>query len=352
MIKAVSLPGYNYRFDTETGLFARWGETQDQDPKFSPIGPEIADIEISTICHGPGTPCSFCYKSNTAVGENMSLELFKNIFSKIKKNLTQIAFGIGDIDGNPDMMSIFTYCRNNGVIPNVTINGYRLSYAWAMRLASVCGAVAVSHYGDGGYCYQAVSLLCYVGLKQVNIHKILSEETYEECKNIITDVASDKETNGRLQGLKAIVFLAIKPKGRAKNGRLNPISVEKLKELIRLAEEKGVGIGFDSCSAPKVLLTVQDHPNFSTFQTYVEPCESTLFSAYINVHGDFCPCSFTEGEGGWGTGISVSKCNDFLLDVWYNQKTVEFRKNLLSTEDADAPNCYSPCRKCPAYKIY
>lgn len=86
---------YNWIFDTETGKFARWGKTCDDDPIMAPM-PEILDIEISTICH---QGCKFCYKSNTSIGKNMSLEEFKEIFAKFDtNNLTQIAFGIGDIN--------------------------------------------------------------------------------------------------------------------------------------------------------------------------------------------------------------------------------------------------------------
>ena len=72
-IRKVISPSYNTVFNTETGFFARWGKTQDEDPIMSPFGNEIADIEISTICK---QGCKFCYKSNTAVGKNMSLETF------------------------------------------------------------------------------------------------------------------------------------------------------------------------------------------------------------------------------------------------------------------------------------
>jgi len=88
----------NYHFNLETGFFASWGNTIKEDPTHSPFGPFIADIEISTICNGLGTPCSFCYKSNTSNGTNMNLETFKSIFEKFPKVLTQIAFGIGDLN--------------------------------------------------------------------------------------------------------------------------------------------------------------------------------------------------------------------------------------------------------------
>ena len=36
-------------------------------------------------------PCTHCYKSNTAVGKNMSLETFKGIYATLPKTVTQIA---------------------------------------------------------------------------------------------------------------------------------------------------------------------------------------------------------------------------------------------------------------------
>jgi len=91
-------PEYNYVFNKLNGNMMSWGKTPDEDPDVCPYGPVIADIEISTICHGiNGTPCSFCYKSNTAKGENMSFETFKKIFDILPKTLNQIAFGVGSI---------------------------------------------------------------------------------------------------------------------------------------------------------------------------------------------------------------------------------------------------------------
>ena len=78
-MKKVRTPEYNYNFDMSTGHFERWGKTIEDDPTYSPLGPEILDIEISTIC---SQGCKFCYKKNTSVGENMSLETFKRLFFK------------------------------------------------------------------------------------------------------------------------------------------------------------------------------------------------------------------------------------------------------------------------------
>ena len=77
------------------------------------------------------------------------------------------------------------------------------------------------------------------------------------------------------------------------------------------------------------------------FMMYSESCESFgLFSAYINVFGDYFPCSFAENEKGWENGLSVLRCNDFLKEIWFHPTTMEWRQKSLTT-------CYNNgCRKC------
>lgn len=359
MIKRIDLEGYHLRFDTETGLMARWGKTPDDDPQLCPIGPEIADIEISTVCHGIGKtwatrrPCPWCYKSNTGTGENMNIGKFRTILSKFPSSLTQIAFGIGDLDSNEDLYRILHECRLNGIVPNLTTNGMGIDEVWdydptaaggptyAMMLAETCGAVAVSHYGDDDLCFGAVDSLSRAGLKQVNIHKLLSADTLGDCHRLIDAAASDPRLLGKL---KAIVFLLLKPKG--KRNRLRPISgTETYKLILDHAERAGVAVGMDSCSAPMALRSLPPAALPS-----VEPCESGLFSIYVNVKGELFPCSFTEGTPGWERGIDLASVEDFGRDVWSSERLAAWRSRLLESS-AGCSGCAlrGHCRSCPTY---
>jgi len=59
---------YNFTYDKETGYFRRWGEKYEDDPSYSPIGGEILDIEITTICKGiNGKLCPFCSPKGTKI---------------------------------------------------------------------------------------------------------------------------------------------------------------------------------------------------------------------------------------------------------------------------------------------
>ena len=277
-IKTATSENYNFFFDKITGAFARWGKDFNDDPTMSPYGPEIVDIEISKIC---SKGCTFCYKENTPCGENMSFETFKKIFNLLPATTTQIAFGVGDVDANPNLIDIFKYCKNNGVVPNITISGSRMTEEYFRSLAELCGSIAISRYNPVDECYNAVKTFIALGKKQINLHCLLALETYDECFKAIDDVCSDE----RLKGLNCIVFLSLKEKGRAVGHMHSLRDPEKYKALVEYAFEKKVSIGFDSCSAPLFQKAIEDREDYKSICQMVEPCESTLFSMFIDVEG-------------------------------------------------------------------
>lgn len=167
-LKVCKSSDYNFIFNKNNGFFARWGKNKSDDPIYAP-SPEIADIEITTKCEGvDGKLCSFCYKSNTPNGENMSFETFKKIFHKLPKTLMQIAFGADShATSNPDLFKMMDYCRNNKynkVVPNITVA--EITDETTDRLVNVCGAVAVSKYENKNICYDTVGKLIKSILKQ------------------------------------------------------------------------------------------------------------------------------------------------------------------------------------------
>jgi len=346
-LKIFKSPNYNFIFRKDTGFFARWGRTKEDDPLYAPA-PEILDLEISV----GGCPnfCNFCYKNNKRkLGTNMRFETFKKIINKFSKNLTQIAFGITGIQTNPDFIPMMEYCREIGVVPNFTLTGIDLTDEIAEKVSKLVGALAVSCYqSDKNVCYNTIEKFVSLGIKQTNMHLMVSEETLP----FVYEVLRDRLTDPRLKKLNAIVFLGVKPKGRAKHG-FNPLKLVEYTKLIDYCLENSIPFGFDSCSAPKFEAAVRasDLPDDRKNQLLVssESCESFgLFSSYINVHGEYFPCSFTENEvnddedgcGDWSQGLSVLDCEDFVRDIWYHPKVIETRKISLKTAD-----CHG-CRKC------
>jgi len=327
----------------------------EDDPDFAPA-PEILDIEVTTICNGVPdkpelpykdgikSPCQWCYKSNTPNGKNMSFETFRKVVDKFPLSLTQMALGAdSECMSNPEVFKMMEYARSRGIVPNITVAN--ISDDTADKLSKVAGAVAVSRYANQDVCYDSVKRLTDRGMKQVNIHQLVCEQTFEDCKETLNDILIDE----RLKKLNAIVFLSLKKKGRGE--KYTQLSQEKFKYLVDFCFEHNINFGCDSCSAPKFLNSVKGHKYYKEISMRVDPCESSLFSSYINVDGKFYPCSFTEGTSGtygdWKDGIDLTKDNfDFFKDLWFSDKVVQWRNNLLNNKD----KC-SGCRKCPAFVV-
>lgn len=344
--KMVFSQNYNYVFDKKTGYFARWGKTKDDDPEFAPTN-EILDLEITTKCSGVTCPdgvervCPFCYKANLPTNtENMSFETFKIIFDKVNKTnmLTQIAFGADShATSNPDLWKMMEYCRKNGVIPNITVA--EISDETADKLVKYCGAVAVSVYSNRSIAYDSVKRLTDRGMKQVNIHRLVEKNSFKETMELIDEVKTDE----RLAGLNAVVFLSLKQKGRGIH--FERVDDNQFEQIIRKAVDNKIGFGFDSCTATKFYDVAVKMGLIDKVKDMIEPCESSLFSAYINVKGEFYPCSFAEGQGSWKTGLSVVDCDDFIKDIWNHKRTIAFRKGLICNRASNG------CRQCPFYRI-
>ncbi len=271
----------------------------------------------------------------------MTLPQFKNILDKMPRTLTQVAFGICDIDTNPDFFPMMDYSREKGIIPNFTCNGFGVNEKIAKRVAATCGAVAVSIY-DKEASYNTIKMFTDAGMKQVNIHFMLSEETYAKALTIVADMAVDP----RLAKMNAIVFLAYKPKGVSRDSFHTIKDLGRYKSLIEFCDENEVAYGMDSCSAGMYISSIQDRRNKKKLSTFVESCESSMFSGYINWEGKYYHCSFSEGEGAWKDGIDVLNCTSFTDDVWNNELTKRFRKaSVKSAEDNPYKDC-GDCRSC------
>ena len=354
--KFVKAPGYHHVFSKVDGHSMRWGDTLEEDPQMAP-GPELLDIEIAVSIPEPdpefypgirfgdnytlkkgcdGIGCFYCYKGNKP-GDwtlGMSLKGFKALMTKMPKTVCQIAFGITSIDGNPDLFPIMEYTRSLGIIPNITVNGIGITPDVAKRLKEVCGAVAVScNEVNVGYAKTAVINLMQAGLRQVNIHYVLSETSAEISAQFLKYLMRDEERGSFLRVVNAVVLLSAKDKQKV---GIRPCRMDQYKELIAIAQTNGVHLGFDSCGACMYERCIEGSPGYKKMMLYVEPCESMLFSAYINVHGEACVCSFAEGlEHSW----DVRNCGSF-MEIWYSPEAKIWREKLLANK-----------RHCPLYQI-
>lgn len=355
--RAIDSEDFHLRFRHSDGLTIKWGKTTKDDPSHCPFGPEIADVEITKACrgirgkNGKRAVCSWCYKSNTPVGSYMSLETFKQVFEHLNKakTITQIAFGVdaeASEELNPDIWKIFAYCRDNGVTPNVTVAD--ITPYTAEKIVEYCGAVAVSFYPsiNKNRCYDTIKLLddtAHAKNKDlnINIHALLAKETLKYFDELIEDI----KTDDRLKNLNAVVMLSLKQKGRGES--FNRVTTDEFETLVDKFNDNNIMYGMDSCTAPKFLAYINKRPKYSYLKTYIEPCESLLFSIFVNSHGIVYPCSFAEKESGLklGGGIDLSGITDFDKDVWNSDLVKKYREEAFSKISKDG------CNSCPFFNV-
>jgi hypothetical protein len=263
----------------------------------------------------------------------------KNLKKKYFYHINQIAFGITDYYANTDFPRMMQYARDKGIIPNYTTHGLDIDDAAAQFTAEVCGAVAVSTVKIEK-TFEAIDRFAKAGMKQINIHYMLSEETYDNAFNVIDKAKENGNVN-------AIVFLLYKPKGRNPESFSSISSVDKYKKLIQYCEEKKIGCGFDSCSAPMYFKAVEGNSKEKQLTMFAEPCESGLFSSYINCEGKFYLCSFSEDVL---EGINVLKVKSFLRDVWNSNTLEKQRRAVINSSKNCKCKFVKICRKCICYE--
>ena len=333
---------YNCFFSKTTGLNIRFGKEVEEDVEYCELGPEILDLEISVGGCPPvsgSSNCKYCYKNNTnRAPKNMSFETFKKIVDSFPVNLSQIAFGITGLKTNPDLPKMFSYCREIGIIPNVTTVGVDMDDEILDVLCEKCGAVAVS-------CYTGAKELCYKTIKQihdyakskynrdmhVNMHIVVSKDNMPHVRDVLKDIAYKK-----VDGLKSIVLLRIKPCGRAKIMDCT-VTKDMYKELVTFCLSNNISFGFDSCSATPVMEVLKELGK-DELCGCCEPCESSKLSSYISVKGEYWSCSFAERTD----FIKPINVLDYKSATdWWN-----------SDEVKKARFCKSPaCKSCPIYNL-
>jgi MoaA/NifB/PqqE/SkfB family radical SAM enzyme len=330
-LRGVFSSSYNYLFSVETGEFARWGETFEDDPEWCEFGPEIADIEISEgDCTGR---CPWCYKSNPDNnGKHMPFATFRKLFYAFPATLTQVALGLTDLDANPDLLDIMRYCLDNDVVPNFTTAGFGATPELVKETAAMAGAVAVSVYPHTRErAYETIRMFQAEGMDQVNIHLLYHSGNMPFVYEVLDDVRN------KVVEPNAVVLLGLKPKGRGSD--MEPLIPSRFTTLIKWCLENELPMGFDSCSCWRFLKAIDDlgvsAEQKAYFHTVAEPCESGLFSIYVARDAKVYPCSFTEDKN---EPIDLLAADDFVKDVWTTQSMNTWRDALLAND-----------RDCPAY---
>lgn len=379
---------FNLFYNKLNGYAERWGKSLEDidDPLWSPLGPTIMDIELAKDIHPSQDEkyknemttenrtclgrCKFCYKSNSLVKKShfMPLVKFKQVLMQCANThvrfgdklvffndeievegqtmraidypgidwekdicncapLLQLAFGVTNLDANPELLQICAFAQKLGITPNITCHGKdQVSDEFLGALCGMCGSIAVSRY-DKEKTYDFIERLWLNGARQINMHVLVAEETFDDIIQTFKECGTDK----RLANLSSVVLLFLKKRGRGES--FHSISEEKADILFETALDNDIRFGFDICCSHRFRKFIKKYHNKQmNFPNAYDFCDSGRFSGYVNTLGEFCPCSFIEDNGMWLNGPNVLDCHNFIQDIWKGEKCELYRSLLLGND--------------------
>lgn len=284
--------GYIYSINYKTGYYKR---TDYLDTTLKPLGsdvfaanfPHLIDVGIMGHCtHGKTGLCLKsgvqCYQNGANIQKpNMLLEDFKSIAEQCKDLIFQFALGgRGDPNEHEYFGEILRICRDNHIIPNYTTSGFGLTDEQIKLTKEYCGAVAVSWYRND-YTLSSIKRFINAGVK-TNIHYVLNVDTICEAIDML-------QTNSFPIGINAVVFLTHKPVGLGQKEKCLKFEMPEVQEMFRLIKKGGYSfkIGIDGCF---VVGLINSKLGFN--MEYLDTCEATRFTCYIDADMKMHPCSF------------------------------------------------------------
>lgn len=274
--------GFKSIFNPDTGFAVR-GELSDGTDPIYASSPELVDCKITNQCDNG---CAYCYMGSNKDGKHCWMEDYFQLLDQMSDLCVfQIALGGGEPTMHPHFIPILRVTREVGIVPNYSTNG-NLTQEIVDASREFCGAVAVSWHSPPNIA--ATEWLIRDGVK-TNVHFILSEQKVDEAIGLMRAL-----DNGLLPGLNAIIFLRLKPVGRASkvNVQFNAESLGRF--FAETEKEHKYKIGFDACMIPMV----ERHAEFNPI--FYDLCDGGRFSCFVDASSpeiEMKKCSFDKAPG-------------------------------------------------------
>lgn len=218
-------------------LALRLSETADME--LIPEHPELVDIKLTDVCH---IGCAWCYQDSTSDSLHGDLETIKTVIRSLNPQITEVAFGGGDVLQHPNIVEILEYSRECGLTSsNITMNWQSvMRYSNKVKeVMPLLDAIGVSITGKGQ-------------IKQV-VEKLKEIDCFTPsriCFHVIPDLYSKEMILKILCELKEyssesdVLFLGYKTNGRGKS--VQPVHVQDIDEIIEYIIENKISLQCDT----------------------------------------------------------------------------------------------------------
>lgn len=218
-------------------LALRLSETPDME--LVPEHPELVDIKLTDVCH---IGCTWCYQDSTSDSLHGDLDEIKTVLKSLNPNITEVAFGGGDVLQHPQIVEILEYARELGLnSSNITMNWQSIMRYPDMvqKVLPLLDAIGVSITGKG-QIKQVVAKLKEIGCFIPS----------RICFHIIPDLYSKELIIKTLDELKKfspesdILFLGFKTNGRGHTA--SPKHIDNMKSIFDYIIEKDIALQCDT----------------------------------------------------------------------------------------------------------
>jgi MoaA/NifB/PqqE/SkfB family radical SAM enzyme len=213
--------------------------SESPDVELNPEHPELVDIKLTDVCH---IGCTWCYQDSRSDSVHGKLETIKTVIKSLNPEITEVAFGGGDVLQHPDIIGILKFSREQGLnSSNITMN-WQSVIRYSDKVKEVMphlDAIGISITGRGQIKKVVESLKeieCYIP-SRICFHVIPDLYNKEMLLKILAEVG-DKSSESD------VLFLGYKTNGRGKN--VTPVHVESMKEIFEYIIKNKVSLQCDT----------------------------------------------------------------------------------------------------------
>ena len=298
--------------------------------------PSLVDFQITDRCD---MGCPHCYASSEHSGEHVPWEDLVRVVDQCADcGVCQIAIGGGEPLQHPQIVELLAYCRQRGLVPNLTTGGTQLDDPRLVRaLKRHCGAVGLSlegigeHYDRWRHSGWQRFLQALATLKAARVPTVLqivvSAANLEQLDEITAFCAKQEHLYG-------VIFLAYKQVGRGAQAGigLGSLPAPRVTAALKGAFDRLHGrmrVGYDCCLTPGIA-GVEEASAFAQASN-LEGCSATRGSVGVSTALEVIPCTFT-------TQIPLGNLRDrHLRDIWRDHAAERFRAGIANHRGS--PSC-------------
>ena len=229
----------------------------------TPEHPELVDIKLTDVCH---IGCAFCYQASTKESDHGQTEKIKAVIDQINGDVTEVAYGGGDVLQHPDIVELLEYSKTRGIkSSNITMNWQSIMrYPEKVKeVTPLVDAFGISITGPG----QVKKVV--KKLKEIDCFR-----PTRNCFHIIPDIYPREVVRGMIADISTfapqadILFLGFKALGRGETFKVKQQDEQHMREYFHMCKSNGLNLQCDTKLVKDYLSVVTEFSDPSLYDIH------------------------------------------------------------------------------------